>query len=160
MSYIRSTSKTLKDGTERKYYYRVEGYREGGKVKQRVVDYLGIYPNRITMNVDAETAASVASVILQLPSQTEATKMLRKAGIPVRGKPGTVSIIYNPPLRGISLGSNERTIDLGPVRSCSICGSPTVVKKTVHRKGEDALRHRSSEGTHIVLPNSQEADKA
>ena len=99
MSYIRSTSKTLKDGTERKYYYRVEGYREGGKVKQRVVDYLGIYPNRITMNVDAETAASVASVILQLPSQTEATKMLRKAGIPVKGKPGTVSIIYNPPLK-------------------------------------------------------------
>ena len=84
---------------EFKKWYKFEGSMSGGKVKQRVVDFLGIYPNRITMNVDAETAASVASVILQLPSQTEATKMLRKTGIPVKGKSGTVSIIYNPPLK-------------------------------------------------------------
>ena len=36
-------------------------------------------------------------------------------------------------LRGISPGSNERTINLGPVKSCPICGSPTVIKKTVNR---------------------------
>ena len=99
MSYIRSITRILKDGTERKYYYRVEGYREGGKVRQRVIEYLGVNPYSITMNVDVETAAGIASMLLQLPSQTETLKMLGKAGIPVRGKAGTVSLIYNPPLK-------------------------------------------------------------
>ena len=99
MSYIRSVRKILKDGTEREYYYRVEGHREGGKVKQRMVEYLGLNPNRLTVEVDPATAAKVAAIMLQAPSQAEATRMLRNAGIPARGKPGTVSIIYNPPLR-------------------------------------------------------------
>ena len=51
---------------------------EGGKVRQRVIEYLGVNPYSITMNVDVETAAGIASMLLQLPSQTETLKMLGK----------------------------------------------------------------------------------
>jgi hypothetical protein len=103
MTYIRSIKREMKDGTERKYYYRVEGYREGGKIKQRVVEYLGVNPNRLVVNVDQETAAMVASIILRYPSITDAGKMLRNAGIPFRGKPSTVSLKYKPPLKRLIL---------------------------------------------------------
>jgi hypothetical protein len=99
MSYIRTIKRVLKDGTERIYYCRVEGYREGGRVKQRVIEYLGVNPNRFVVNIDPTTAARVASIILKYPSMTDARKMLRNAGIPFRGKPNTVSLTYNPPLR-------------------------------------------------------------
>ncbi len=89
------------------------------------------------MNVDVEAAAGVASIILQLPSQTDTAKMLRKAGITVRGKTGTVSLIYNPPLRGLQSRLNDSGIidlDIGSISKCGICGSSTITVKTVTRK--------------------------
>ena len=103
MSFIRSITRTLKDGTERTYYYRVEGYREGGKVKHRMLEYLGTNPNRMSMNIDVATAAKVASILSGSPSPTQAAKLLRDAGIPVAVRPGSISLIYNPPLRLHSL---------------------------------------------------------
>jgi len=49
----------------------VKGFGERENVKRRVVEYLGLYPNSITMNAGAETAANVYSMILQMPSQIE-----------------------------------------------------------------------------------------
>jgi hypothetical protein len=37
---------TKKRHGNRFYYYLVEGYREGGKVKQRTIKYLGTRPPR------------------------------------------------------------------------------------------------------------------
>ena len=99
MSFIRSIRRKLKDGTEREYYYRIEGYREGGKVKHRMIEYLGTNPNRMSIDIDVMTAAKVASILSSNPSPTQAMKMLREAGIPVMTKPGSISLIYNPPLR-------------------------------------------------------------
>lgn len=44
MAFTRTHKRRLKDGTTRTYYERVESYREGGKVHQRRVRYLGISP--------------------------------------------------------------------------------------------------------------------
>lgn len=52
MSFTRSITRKLKDGTERTYYYRVEGFREGGKVRQRMVEYLGTNPDLPTIPLD------------------------------------------------------------------------------------------------------------
>ena len=99
MSFICSRKRVLKNGKERTYYYRVENYREGGKVRQRVLEYLGTNPNRMSIDIDVMTAAKVASILSSNPSPTQAMKMLRDAGIPVVARPGSISLIYNPPLR-------------------------------------------------------------
>ena len=65
------------------------------KVTQRVFKYLGMNPNRITMNVDAGTTANISSITLHIPSQAKVARMLMRAGIQVRRKRGTVSIIYD-----------------------------------------------------------------
>lgn len=44
MSFLRTHQRHLKDGSTRVYYEEVESYREGGKVRQRRVHYLGLSP--------------------------------------------------------------------------------------------------------------------
>ena len=95
MSFIYGKKRVLKNGKERTYYYRVENYREGGRVRQRVLEYLGTNPNRLSMNIDAATAAKVASILSSTPSPTQAARMLKEAGIPVVTRPGNISLIYN-----------------------------------------------------------------
>jgi hypothetical protein len=99
MSFIRAIRRKMKDGSERQYYYRVESYRKDGRVHQRMIEYLGTNPNRLSMNIDVATAAKVASILSSTPSPTQAARMLREAGIPVVTRPGSISLIYNPPLR-------------------------------------------------------------
>ena len=97
MSFIRAIRRKMKDGSERQYYYRVESYRKDGRVHQRMIEYLGTNPNRLSMNIDVATAAKVASILSSTPSPTQAARMLREAGIPVVTRPGSISLIYNPP---------------------------------------------------------------
>ena len=99
MSFIYGKNRVLKNGKKRTYYYRVENYREGGKVRQRVLEYIGTNPNRLSMEIDVATASKVASMLSSAPSPTLAAKLLRDAGIPVVVRPGSISLIYNPPLR-------------------------------------------------------------
>ncbi len=44
MAFTRTHQRRLKDGPSRTYYERVESYREGGKVHQRRLHYLGTSP--------------------------------------------------------------------------------------------------------------------
>lgn len=44
MSFVRTHQRHLKDGSVRTYYEEVESYREGGKVRQRRIRFLGISP--------------------------------------------------------------------------------------------------------------------
>ena len=99
MSFIRAVRRKMKDGSERLYYYRVESYRKEGRVHQRMLEYLGTNPGRVHLQIDLATAARVAAVLSGSPSPTQAMKLLREAGIPVMTKPGSISLIYNPPLR-------------------------------------------------------------
>ena len=105
MAYLRSIQRRLKDGTLQRYWYRVEGYREGGKVRQRVLEYLGTNPNRRAIPLpDVNLAARVAMAILEnAPSPTETRKRLKALGIDLPALPQKVSLVYNPPLRSYAL---------------------------------------------------------
>ncbi len=52
ISFTRSITRKFKDGTERTYYHRVDGFRVGGKVRQRMVEYVGTNPDRPTIPLD------------------------------------------------------------------------------------------------------------
>ena len=104
MSFTRGITRKLKDGTERTYYYRVEGFREGGKVRQRMVEYLGTSPNRRTFPLDPALAARVALALLEgKPSPTVVWDRLKDLGLDLPGRPQQVSLTYNPPLRRYAL---------------------------------------------------------
>jgi len=104
MPFIRGITRRLKDGTKRTYYYRVEGFREGGKVRQRMVEYLGTNPHRRTIPLDPALAARVALALLEgKPSPTVVWERLKDLGLDLPGRPQQVSLTYNPPLRRYSL---------------------------------------------------------
>ncbi len=96
MSYIRA-----KKSGNRTYYYEVEGYRDNrGKVRQRVIRYLGKYPFIREFPVEPKLAGQLAQALMASDiSEQEVRELLEKLGIPV--PPGTlneVSLVYNPPL--------------------------------------------------------------
>ncbi len=102
-----------------------------------MVEYLGTNPGRMSMDIDVATAAKVASILSSTPSPTQAAKMLREAGIPVVIRPGSISLIYNPPSGCILSASNdfgEDIIELRPETVCGECGSELRVRKTVTRQ--------------------------
>lgn len=104
MAFTRGITRKLKDGTERTYYYRVEGFREGGKVRQRMVEYLGTNPNRRTFPLDPALAARVALALLEgKPSPAVVWDRLKGLGLELPGRPQQVSLTYNPPLRRYAL---------------------------------------------------------
>ncbi len=66
MSFIRTHQRRLKDGSRRTYYEEVESYREGGKVRQRRIRFLGLSPlDPITL-----APAEMALLATQLASGT------------------------------------------------------------------------------------------
>ena len=81
MSFIRAVKRKMKDGSERSYYYRVESYRKDGKVRQRMVEYLGINPGRVYMQIDLATAAKVAGILSGNPPPSQVQRMFREIGI-------------------------------------------------------------------------------
>ena len=64
-----------------------------------MLEYLGTSLNRMSVNFDVATAAKVAAILSGSPSPTQVAKLLRDAGIPVAVRHGSISLIYNPPLR-------------------------------------------------------------
>jgi hypothetical protein len=104
MSYLRRRQRTLKDGTIQSYWYRCEAYWENGRSHERVLEYLGVNPNRRVIPLDPALAARVAVAFLEgKPSSTETWVRLKALGIDLPSHPQQVSLTYNPPLRRYSL---------------------------------------------------------
>ncbi len=104
MSFVRPYKRTLKDGTERTYYARVENVWENGKVRQHVLEYLGTSPDRREIRLDPALAARVALALLEgQPSAAEAAKRLRVLGLDLPGHPKQFDLSYTPPLRRYAL---------------------------------------------------------
>ena len=79
MAYVRA--KKRGDTT---YYYLVEGRRENGKVKQKVLKYLGTNPKVVKVNLDkAKTKALAETVFLEdIKTSDELKTRLDQVGIP------------------------------------------------------------------------------
>ena len=103
MSYVRPFKKTLKDGTVQTYYGRVEAYREGGKVRQRLIEYLGTNPHRRTFSLDPPFARKVAAVVAEPLSPTGMMVKLKDLGLDVPFRPRQLMLLNNPPLRRLAL---------------------------------------------------------
>ena len=95
MSYIRS-----KQFGKRVYYYRVEGYRDkDGRVRQRVLEYLGTSPNHREIPVDPLLAGAVAKTLMSgKKSPTEIKAALKKMDIDLGpGKLKEIHLVFKPP---------------------------------------------------------------
>lgn len=104
MSFVRAYKRTLRDGSPRTYYARVENVWENGKVHQRVIEHLGTSPSTRTIPLDPALAARVALALLEgKPSPTEVWRRLNGLGLDLSGRPRQVSLTYNPPLRKYAL---------------------------------------------------------
>lgn len=101
MSFVRAIKKPY--GT---YYARVEGYRDkDGKVRQRVIKYLGKSPNTMELPVDPKIAGQLAQALMSNKTQpSELKTTLETLGIHLGpGKINKISLIYNPPQRKLTL---------------------------------------------------------
>lgn len=104
MSFIRPYKRTLKDGTERTYYARVENVWENGKVRQHVLEYLGTSPDTREIHIDPALAARVALALLEgHPTAAQAAERVRGLGLDLPGHPKRFSLTYTPPLRRYAL---------------------------------------------------------
>lgn len=104
MAYIVGRKRKGKSGTLT-YYYLVEGYREGGKVKQRVLEYLGTTPFQTMFELEPGTSVKVAEVLsnMERPGE-EIGKELEALGISVPpGKIKEVKLVFKPPLGKVSV---------------------------------------------------------
>ena len=99
MSYVRVKKRKGKSG-ELTYYYLVEGERTKGKVKQKVIKYLGTSPHLKDFEIEPDTVNQVTQTLFdKRPSSTEIKERLRDINIPIPdGELKEISIVYNPPL--------------------------------------------------------------
>jgi len=83
------------------YYYLIEGYRKDGKVKQRIVKYLGTAPFQTEFDLDPKTGVQVAQVLSRKSGSSDALKkQLEKLGISFPpGKLKEARLIFKPPLQ-------------------------------------------------------------
>jgi hypothetical protein len=96
ISYLRSKSRLLKDGQTQTYRYRVEGVREKGKVRQKVVQYLGTNPHVRTIPLDPALTARVALALIEgQPTATRAAE--RRRGLDPPGHPRQFALTCIPP---------------------------------------------------------------
>jgi len=99
MSFVRKIKKP--SGT---YYARVESHREGKKVRQKHIEYLGTSPNKREIPVDPSVAGLLAQAILSGTTPPDEMKeLLKKLGIEFTGKLKRLALIYNPPLKKLTL---------------------------------------------------------
>ncbi len=63
MSFIRHKIKTLASGEKRKYYSLVENYWKDGKVKQRVLKYMGTSPFQTRFDLEPNVAIELAKLL-------------------------------------------------------------------------------------------------
>ena len=104
MAYIVGRKRKGKSGTLT-YYYLVEGYREGGKVKQRALEYLGTTPFQTIFELEPEISVKVAEVLsnMERPGE-EIGKELEALGICVPpGEIKEIRLIFKPPLGKVSV---------------------------------------------------------
>jgi hypothetical protein len=81
MAFIRAQKRKTKDGI-RTYYYLVENKRENGKVKQKVLKYLGTNPNKISVDLTVEQCTAIlGSSILSTATAEERKRKLHEIGI-------------------------------------------------------------------------------
>jgi hypothetical protein len=104
MSFVRPYKRTLKDGTTRTYYARVENVWENGRVRQHVLEYLGTSPATREIRLDPALAARVALALIEgQPTAAVAAERLRGLGLDLPGRPRQFSLTYTPPLRRYAL---------------------------------------------------------
>jgi mannitol-specific phosphotransferase system IIBC component len=81
MAFIRAQKRKTKKGV-RTYYYLVENKRENGKVKQKVLKYLGTNPNKISVDLTVEQCTAIlGSSILSTATAEELKRKLHEIGI-------------------------------------------------------------------------------
>jgi len=97
MAFIRAIKKP--SGT---YYALVENKRVNGKVVQKVLKYLGTSPNLQELQLDPALAGTLAQTLMS-GATADVKKALREIGIHVEGRLKQVSLIYNPPLKKLTL---------------------------------------------------------
>ena len=98
MAFIRAIKKP--SGT---YYALVENKRVNGKVVQKVLKYLGTSPNLQELQLDPAMAGTLAQTLMSGTTTADVKMALKEIGIPVEGRLKQVSLIYNPPLKKLTL---------------------------------------------------------
>jgi len=104
MAFVRNKPYKAKDGTVKDHWYLVENRRVNGESKQRVLKYLGSSPNRQEKAIDPAAAGMLAEAIMSgnaNPDQIK--KLVEQLGMRVSGRLKQVSLVYNPPLRKLTL---------------------------------------------------------
>jgi hypothetical protein len=104
MAFKRNKPYKAKDGTIKDRWYLVENHWENGESKQKVLKYLGASPNLQERQIDPNAAGLLANAIMSgnaTPEQIK--KLVEQLGIHVSGNIKRVSLIYNPPLRKLTL---------------------------------------------------------
>ena len=83
MAFIRGQKRKTKSGV-RIYYYLVENQRVDGKVRQKVLKYLGTNPNKMTVDLTSEQATAIlGNSILSEAASDELKGNLWEMGIRV-----------------------------------------------------------------------------
>lgn len=97
MSYIVGRKRQGKSGILT-YYYLVEGYREDGKVKQRLLKYLGTSPFQTKFDLEPKVAIELAKILSDRNTPIESlTEKLEYFGIhPLSGELKDVELIFSP----------------------------------------------------------------
>jgi hypothetical protein len=86
------------------YYARVENYREGGKVHQRYLKYLGTSPNTIEIPLEPALAGPIAEALMSgTLSSKELKQRLKDMGIEVKGRIQRIKLDFNPPRKRLTL---------------------------------------------------------
>lgn len=100
MSFVRKKSRKLSSGEIKDYYYEVENKWENGKVKQKVIRYLGDTPYKKRFDINDEEALLVSQILFEKDSDPGSVKeRLEEIGLPVPpGELKEVHLVFKPPL--------------------------------------------------------------
>ena len=99
MSFVRKKSRKLASGEKKDYYYEVENKWKDGKVKQKVISYIGTTPYQNRFDIDNEKAQQVSQILFEKDSNPSLVKeRLEAIGIPVPlDELREVHLVFNPP---------------------------------------------------------------
>lgn len=105
MAFTRKKTRIGKNGRKLAYYSIVENRWEKGKVRQKVIKYLGTSPNKKKIPVDPKIVGKVALILMtDKITPSEVKEKLKKLGVDTGpGKIKRLSLDYNPPHRKFTL---------------------------------------------------------
>jgi len=124
MSFVRKKSRKLSSGEIKDYYYEVENKWENGKVKQKIIRYLGDTPYKKQFDINDEKARLVSQILFEKDSDPRSVKeRLKEIGLPVPpGELKEVHLVY------------EKEIYLEPDEIyCPVCFHRLTVRNTKRR---------------------------